>query len=224
MKSPFPGMDPYIEACGLWEDFHTHLVAQISDTLAEAAPPQYLVRAGERSYVVLVDSEEFIEETFREAFVDIYTTTPEQRLVTCIEVLSPSNKRAGSPGWDLYQRKRQGVMLAGVNLVEIDLPRRGERMPMVDSWPNSPYVLLVARAFRESRCKVWRASFQTRLPSIPVPLASPDPDLTLDLQPMIDSIYRRFRYARTIDYQRPLSPRLTAAESAWFKQRLKHRS
>lgn len=22
MKSPFPGMDPYIEACGLWEGFH----------------------------------------------------------------------------------------------------------------------------------------------------------------------------------------------------------
>ncbi len=21
MKSPFPGMDPYIDACGLWEDF-----------------------------------------------------------------------------------------------------------------------------------------------------------------------------------------------------------
>ena len=26
MKSPFPGMDPYIESCGLWEDFHYGLV------------------------------------------------------------------------------------------------------------------------------------------------------------------------------------------------------
>ena len=26
MKSPFPGMDPYIEACGLWGDFHSHLI------------------------------------------------------------------------------------------------------------------------------------------------------------------------------------------------------
>jgi Protein of unknown function (DUF4058) len=29
MKSPFPGMDPYIEACGLWEGFHSHLIDKI---------------------------------------------------------------------------------------------------------------------------------------------------------------------------------------------------
>jgi Protein of unknown function (DUF4058) len=28
MKSPFTGMDPYIEACGLWGDFHSHLIDQ----------------------------------------------------------------------------------------------------------------------------------------------------------------------------------------------------
>ena len=40
----------------------------------------------------------FIEEEHREAFVEIYEATPEQRLVTCIEVLSPSNKRPNTPG------------------------------------------------------------------------------------------------------------------------------
>jgi hypothetical protein len=268
MQSPFPGMDPFIEGCGLWEDFHTHLIGQISDTLAEAAPVRYIVRAGERSYVVLVDSDEkakypflpdvrisapksrksprlrtggaalaepvdppqgipmraFIEETFREAFIEIYTAAPEQRLVTCIEVLSPSNKRPGTPGWDLYQRKRQSLMLAGVNLVEIDLLRGGQRMPMVDAWPDAPFVLLVARAFREQSCKVWSATLQDRVPVIPVPLLTPDPHLMLDLQPMIDSIYRRFRYARSIDYRQALTPPLRSAESAWLKQQLKGRS
>ena len=28
MKSPFPGMDPYLEANGLWEGFHNRLVHQ----------------------------------------------------------------------------------------------------------------------------------------------------------------------------------------------------
>lgn len=28
MKSPFPGMDPYIEACSLWGDFHNRLILQ----------------------------------------------------------------------------------------------------------------------------------------------------------------------------------------------------
>ena len=57
MKSPFPGMDPFIEACGLWGDFHSHLIEKIYERLAEAVSPRYLVRTGERSYVVLVESE-----------------------------------------------------------------------------------------------------------------------------------------------------------------------
>ena len=57
MKSPFPGMDPYIEASGLWEDFHSHLIEKIGERLADVAPEHYLVRTGERSYVALVESE-----------------------------------------------------------------------------------------------------------------------------------------------------------------------
>src|SRR4051812_18061091 len=101
MKSPFPGMDPYIEDCGLWGDFHHGLIAAIANALAEAAPERYLVRIGERSYLALVDDEgkasdplppdmrvstredtepetmrAFIEEEHREAFVEIYETTP----------------------------------------------------------------------------------------------------------------------------------------------------
>jgi hypothetical protein len=48
MKSPFPGMDPYIEACGLWEDFHSHLVEKIGEKLADIAPDHYLIRTGFR--------------------------------------------------------------------------------------------------------------------------------------------------------------------------------
>ena len=188
MKSPFPGMDPYIEECGLWGDFHSHLIEKIGEKLADAAPEHYLVRTGERSYIVLVESEgkqsygflpdvridaprrgkkaskkgstalaepagdvepitmrAFIQEEHREAFIEIYEANPAQRLVTSIEVLSPSNKRPGTEGWKLYQRKRQSLLLADVNLVEIDLLRAGQRMPMFDPWPDSPYTLLVAR-------------------------------------------------------------------------------
>ena len=44
MPSPFPGMDPYIEACGLWEDFHYALVYEIKSTLTQLVPDRYLVR------------------------------------------------------------------------------------------------------------------------------------------------------------------------------------
>ncbi|MBI1913649.1 MAG: DUF4058 family protein [Planctomycetes bacterium] len=267
MKSPFPGMDPYIEDCGLWEDFHGHLIEKIYERLADTAPAHYLVRTGERSYLVLVESEgkvshpflpdvsvtapegrkkttrkrggvavaepaeetepvtmrAFIEEEHREAFVEIYEATPEQRLVTCIEVLSASNKRPGSEGRDLYLRKRQSLLLGAANLVEIDLLRGGERMPMLDPWPNSPYTLMVARAKKYQLCKAWPAHFRRPLPRIPAPLIKPDPDLWLDLQPMVDAIYQRSRYERSIDYTRPLSPLLGPEESAWLEQQLRAR-
>jgi hypothetical protein len=260
-------MDPYIEACGLWGDFHHDLISEIKYALAKAAPERYLVRAGERSYVVLVEQEgkisrpflpdlsvtterrkkpsrkkeggtalaervfkadpvqmrAFIEEEHREAFVEIHEATPEQRLVTSIEVLSPSNKRPHTPGWDLYLRKRQSLLLGDANLVEIDLLRGGQRMPMLDPWPDSPYTILVARAKKHDLCQVWPVYFQVRSPSIPVPLAKPDPDIPLDLQPMIDAIYERSRYERSIDYRKPLTPPLDAGETAWLKQRLQAR-
>jgi hypothetical protein len=267
MKSPFPGMDPYIEACGLWGDFHNHLINMIADTLAEAVSERYLVRTGERSYLVLVEEEgktahpflrdvrvtqreerkkparkkgdvavaeapgdiepvalrAFIEEEHREAFVEIYEADPEQRLVTSIEVLSPSNKRANTVGRDLYLRKRQSLLLEGVNLVEIDLLRGGRRMPMLDPWPKSPYTLMVARSRKAHHCLVWPAHFQRPLPPIPVPLAKPDPDIPLELQPMVEAIYKRYRYASSIDYSKPLDPPLRAEEKAWLKQQMRAR-
>ena len=163
----------------------------------------------------------FIEEEHREAFVEIYEAVPEQRLVTSIEVLSPSNKRPGTPGHELYLRKRQSLLLGDANLVEIDLLRGGSRMPMLDRWPDSPYTVLVARARKFDLCRVWPVYFQMRSPSIPIPLLKPDPDLLLDLQPMIDSIYQRSRYERSIDYRRPLAPPLDAAETLWLEKQLR---
>jgi hypothetical protein len=257
-------MDPYIEACALWEDFHHDLISEIKYALARDAPERYLVRTGERSYVVLVEQEgktsrpfqpdvsvtterrrrpprkkaatavaervlkaepvlmrAFIEEEHREAFVEIYEATPKQRLVTCVEVLSPSNKRPGTPGWDLYQRKRQSLLLGDANLVEIDLLRGGQRMPMLDQWPDSPFTILVARARKYDLCQVWPVYFQIPSPSVHVPLAKSDPDILLNIQPMIDSIYGRSRYGRSIDYTKPLNPRLGDAENAWLEKQLR---
>jgi hypothetical protein len=257
-------MDPYIEACGLWRDFHHELISGIKNVLARAASDRYLVRVGERSYIVLVEEEgmkrhpfypdvsltterrkkpsrkksgtalaeppleaepvlmrAFIQDEHLEAFVEIYEDTPEQRLVTSIEVLSPSNKRPNTPGWELYLRKRQSLLLGDANLVEIDLLRGGTRMPMLDPWPDSPYTIMVARAKRYDRCRVWPVFFQLPPPRIPVPLAKPDADIHLDLQPIFDLIYERSRYERSIDYRKPLSPPLDNAATAWLEKRLR---
>jgi hypothetical protein len=165
----------------------------------------------------------FVAEEFREQFVEILTTEPERRLVTCIEVLSPSNKRHGSTSREQYLRKRQALLLGEANLVEIDLLRGGERMPMLDPLPNSPYYLLVGRWNQEARCQVWRANYRFSLPSFPIPLDQPDPDVPLDLQPMLDAIYQRSRYGLDIDYTKPLELPLPEADRAWLQEQLKVR-
>jgi cob(I)alamin adenosyltransferase len=48
MKSPFPGMDPYIEECGLFEDFHDALISEIKHAVADVLPARYVVRTAER--------------------------------------------------------------------------------------------------------------------------------------------------------------------------------
>ena len=264
MLSPFPGMDPFIEARGLWRDFHDDLIGEIKRQLAPALPQGYVARTGARSYIVLVEENgkaersflpdvsvttptdrpktsgkrkpapvpvaeagpvvlrAFIEEDFDEQFIDIFELEPERRLVTSIEVLSPSNKRRGSKGWKKYLRKRQALLRGKANLVEIDLLRGGDRMPMLDPWPASPYTLLVAREERAPYCRVWPASFDRPLPEIPVPLSRPDPDLTLTLQPLVDAIYERGRYREDIDYARPLVPPLSAEQAAWLEHQLRN--
>lgn len=55
MPSPFPGMDPFIEAQGKWEDFHNKLMGDMERHLSVVLPPRYVVRLGERSYIEFID-------------------------------------------------------------------------------------------------------------------------------------------------------------------------
>lgn len=266
MQSPFPGMDPYLEAQGLWEGFHNRLIAKIDEALAPLLPRGYLIDTAVRSYIVLLDEEgkeevlakpdvavtkaaakkprkgkggvataepdeaesvvmqAFSAEKFEETFVEIYAQREERILVTSIEVLSPSNKRPNTAGWREYERKRQALLLGRANFIEIDLLRGGHKMPMLTPWPDSPYTLLVSRAERTPYCRVWRAHFKRRLPLLPVPLLDPDPDLTLDLQPLVDGIYALGRYDEQLDYTRPLVPALSDEEAVCVQEFLKERA
>jgi hypothetical protein len=258
-------MDPYIEACGLWEGYHSHLIEAIYRALAQILPRGYTIDTAVRSYIVLMEGEgkkkhlaksdvtvvehttekkprkkkgnvavaepseaaasvpmqAFLAEKFEETFVEVYAELEERVLVTCIEVLSPSNKRKGAEGWREYERKRQAMLLGRANFIEIDLLRGGQKFPMLTPWPDSPYTLLVSRADSAPSCRVWLAHFQRPLPVLPVPLLDPEPDLSLDLQPLLDSIYALGRYDERIDYTRPLLPAVSAAEAAAIQDLLK---
>jgi hypothetical protein len=146
------------------------------------------------------------------------TDVQSRRLVTAIEVLSPTNKRGD--GRREYLSKRRRTLVSNVHLVEIDLLRAGRRIPMRDPLPRFPYFVFVGRAENRPIMEVWPIRLNEPLPSIPIPLLAKDADVLLDLQQALTSVYDTFRYDRTIDYSLPLSAPLEAPEAAWVEERI----
>ena len=51
MPSPFPGMDPYLEAPELWAELHNRLIVAIADDLSPKLRPKYRVAIEQRIYL-----------------------------------------------------------------------------------------------------------------------------------------------------------------------------
>src|SRR5262249_46901068 len=174
MKSPFPGMDPYLERH--WGDVHQALVTYIRDQLQASLPEGLRARMQERVYIespdwrheyypdvrvierprdvsiggatavaepaVVTQAEDGFpapaepivirldQEPVTEGYIEIVDVKSGHRVITTIEVLSPSNKHVGD-GQRLFLQKREDMKSAGVNIVEIDLLRGGDRVLMV---------------------------------------------------------------------------------------------
>jgi hypothetical protein len=150
-----------------------------------------------------------------------------KRLVTAVEVISVTNKRAGKEGRESYQQKQEEYSLGGVNLVEIDLLRRG---PHVSAVPLSrlrrrlgafDYHVSVLLAGKSPTYHAAAIRLTDRLPTISIPLDPEVPPVMVDLQPMLDTAYDRSRYPELFSYRDPPDPPLTAEQQAWASGILK---
>lgn len=144
--------------------------------------------------------------------------TSERRLVTAIEILSPTNKRG--EGRTEYLERRHRLLLSAAHLIEIDLLRGGQRIPMQRRLPLTPYFVFVGKADRRPLTEVWPISFRESLPTIPVPLLPGDADVPLDLQQALTAVYDDFGYAASVNYNRPPEVRLAADDVAWAEERI----
>ncbi len=52
MKSPFPGMDPFLEHPAWWSDFHHTFITFWREAIADALPTDYEASLGDRVYLV----------------------------------------------------------------------------------------------------------------------------------------------------------------------------
>ncbi len=145
----------------------------------------------------------------------------DRRLIAMIEVMSPWNKRI--PGRDQYLAKRVRVLESLVHLLEIDLIRGGRRIPTRETLPPTPYFVFLNRGRRRSRSMtdVWPIGLKDPLPTVPVPLRRPDPDVPLDIQAALTTAYDALGFRYIIDYGRPAEPAMSAEDEAWADERLR---
>lgn len=271
--SPFPGMNPYLEAPDIWPDFHDALAAVIRAELNIALPAPYYARlqkrpelgivlsggvshriipdvtvlrhphrqnpGGEGSVAVLdasrTEATTGVEvrihtDPFQHRFVEIRDAERGHKLITLIEIVSPTNKRPG-PDRRTYEAKQEEVLSSDANLIELDLLRSGRRLlpypdleAIVESLAPDYLVLLNRSALREGNWMdytLYPVQVRESLPCIPIPLAGEDPDVLLDLQVAANRVYREGPYARALDYTADPDPPLTEADTRWVDERLR---
>jgi hypothetical protein len=258
MKSPFPGMDPYLEAH--WRDVHTRLITYVSDQLQEQLPDGLLSRVEEN---VLIDFEDegqlwsrpdvqvtenssakknaasvtgpsnvatpvviLADSPETERHITIIDPASGGRVVTAIEILSPTNKLPGE-GRSTYRRRQRDYLAAGINLVEIDLIRTGDYVlsaPWMSIPPekHAPYMACIFRAAKPELRMLYPMPLRERLPIIPIPLREGDRDIVLDLQQLIDQCYQRGRY-NVINYEKDPTPSLAPADARWMDELLRQK-
>jgi hypothetical protein len=137
----------------------------------------------------------------------------DRRLVTSIEVLSPSNKHGD--GRQEYLATRRRVLQSTAHLIEIDLLRTGHRLPMQEPLPPAPYYVYLGRFETRPDTDVWPIKLDRSLPRVPVPLLAEDRDVELDLQLALTTVYDLSDYDLEIDYTQSPDVPLSSEEAAW---------
>jgi hypothetical protein len=248
MPSPFPGMDPWLEGEHMFPNLHDRLIIYAQDVLNAALPAGYVATTKNRVWVdaearrdpdvsvlgpdtpsksgtavaalpgLTMLGAEPTPDPWEEPYLEIRSGGG-KRLVTAIEVVSPSNKKAGR-GRRAYREKQREFRKGRVNVVEIDLLRRGPHstaIPLATLRRLGPFDYHVGVVVA-SRPRVFHATgvrLADRLPVIGVPLDPGVPPATLDLQSLLDRAYDGGRYTELFRYVDPPDPPLTPEQAAW---------
>jgi len=166
-----------------------------------------------------------------EPFVEIYAKRgAERRLVTSIEILSPSNKTPGNHGRDLYFQKQEELLNSKANLVEIDLLRGGKHttaVPLdlaVEKAGRFDYHVCVHRFDRRLEFLIYPFQLADSLPFISIPLLPGDPEVEIDVQQILKRAYDMAGYAQDVDYGvEKIVPALSPKQARWATRLLREK-
>jgi hypothetical protein len=169
----------------------------------------------------------------REYFINIVDANNRERVITSLELLSPTNKAAGYVGRTQYVRKQEAVLNSATHLLECDLLRGGQHTvaaPLTAleaegvAWD---YLACLHRAGQqrelEDEYEVWFIGVRQPLPRVRVPLDAGTPDVLLDLQAVLDRCYDEANYGGELDYAMEPIPPLRSDDAQWADALLRER-
>lgn len=211
MRSPFPGMDPYLEQ--FWQDVHSRLVLYAADQLESQLPDNLACRVEER---IALEAEGMKP---RSAYPDVkiaerggrggaagvrssaavmepiiveYDEPATETFINIVEAgpgqrlvtvieVLSLSNKLPGEGQNQYRQKQRELAGAGVSLVEIDLLRRGQRVLSV------PASMLPPQAETTYLACVRRGG-RSRFELYPMPLRSALPAIRIPLRETDDDI------------------------------------
>jgi len=83
--------------------------------------------------------------------------------------------------------------------------------------PEADYYVYVTRGEKPTHTAVYPWRLTARLPTVPVPLRAPDPDLPLDMADLFATTFDRGRYERRLKYRSAEASGLQGDELDWAR-------
>ena len=163
-----------------------------------------------------------VPQEIREGYLEIRVVAT-GRVVTVIEILSPTNKRMRK-GRDAYEAKRRDVLSSSTHLIEIDLLRGGKPMQMIGQTPKTDYRILVGRKEQRPHAQLYAFNLRQSIPKFVVPLDRGDSEPTVILHPLFDEIYDQAGFDLAINYTSEPVPPLKDSDRDWVNALLQEQS
>jgi Protein of unknown function (DUF4058) len=161
-----------------------------------------------------------VPEERREGYLEVREVKT-GRVITVIEVLSPTNKRAGK-GREAYEEKRMSVLSSPTNLIEIDLLRGGKPMLILSKTPPADYRILVAHKNRRPQAQLYAFNIRQEIPKFFLPLQEKDTEPLVDLQSLLAEMYEQAGFDLAINYNLEPVPQLQEEDKVWADRLLRN--
>jgi hypothetical protein len=192
-------------------------IAQPQEQRGEPQSTKSAAQGKEGASTAVVVEVEDLE--LREGRVEILDSYDGLKLICAIEVLSPTNKRAG-PGQSSYLEKQREFLSRDCHLVEIDLLQFDRRVLSIPDWRLAEmelfdYVTCVSRWPKRNRFELYPTQLRDALPVVNIPLVQSDPDVALELSAAFWHAYEAGRNRRRVLYAEPCEPSLSSEDQAW---------